>query len=111
MTPEGKVKVWLKKKLLADFPGIWIYKAPGGPFGQAGVSDFVCFWQGVLICIEAKADRTCKPTKLQLKFLNAIANNGGVAAVMKGKDETRYKMIYDAAMAQRHIIYRGQPIE
>jgi hypothetical protein len=92
-TPEGKVKAWLKRKTDAAWPEAYTYSPPGGMFGQGGAPDRLYFWKGVFIVIEVKATKDNEPTQLQLKRLRHIAGQGGVAAVLRGKDEERWQQI------------------
>ena len=102
-TPEGRVKRWLygdKKKpgrLLQTFPGAYVYKPPGGRFGVAGTPDCFLLWRGVFIAIEVKADGN-EATDLQLRRLRTIIAQGGVGAVMVGRDEVKLLRIYTAVM-------------
>ncbi len=101
MTPEGKVKIWLDKQLDKYLPGHWKVKPRGGPFGKAGTGDYIVCWQGIFIMIEVKADESCHATPLQLHQLNAVIDAGGIAAVIKGKDEQRVIRIRDAVMQMK----------
>jgi hypothetical protein len=91
LTPEGKVKRWLygtREKpgvLFTYFPGAYVYKPPGGMFGQAGAPDCFMLWQGVFVGLEVKSDDG-EATDLQIKRLKQIIAQGGVGAVIKGKD-------------------------
>jgi hypothetical protein len=104
-TPEGAVKRWLygdKKKpgrLFHYFPGAYVYKPPGGMFGRNGTPDCFLVWRGVFIAIEVKAEDG-DPMALQLKSLRAIAAAGGVAALIRGKDEDRLRAIHQEVMAR-----------
>lgn len=93
MTPEGKVKKWLDGRLDDLMPGHWRCKPKGGAFGKAGTGDYIICWHGVFIMIEVKADETCKPTDLQLFQLKCVQEAGGIAAVIKGRNETRLQSI------------------
>lgn len=104
-TPEGKVKRWLygtkqsPGRLPKLFPGAYIYKPPGGMFGQAGAPDCFLLWRGVLVGLEVKSE-TGAPTALQLKRLRDIIAQGGVGAVIVGKDERKLMALYAAVMAK-----------
>lgn len=104
-TPEGKVKRWLygdKRKpgrLPNLFPGAYVYKPPGGMFGQAGAPDCFFLWRGVFVAIEVKAEGI-PGTELQLRRLRTIIAAGGVGAVVSGKDERKLMAIYAAVMAK-----------
>lgn len=98
-TPEGKVKLFVDKIMLKAFPGIWKYNPPGGAFGRAGIPDKIFLWKGVMIAIEVKSE-TGQPTKLQLKRLNELRDQGCIAAIVKGCDEARMNAIINAVNAE-----------
>lgn len=105
-TPEGKVKRWLygttqKLGVLFEyFPGAYVYKPPGGMFGQGGASDCFVLWSGVFIALEIKREFGNDPTPLQLKRLRKITEQGGIGAVLKGRDRAKLQLIKDAVMAK-----------
>lgn len=74
-TPEGKVKRKLDKMLKEE--GIWYYNPQAGPFGRAGIPDKVAIINGRFIGMECKADKTKKPTALQVKAMKEIEMAGG----------------------------------
>ena len=79
-TPEGKIKNKLDKML--KYEKVWYYSPQAGPFGRAGVPDRVAILGGQFIGIECKADRTKKPTALQLKCMQDIEDAGGKCFVV-----------------------------
>jgi|TARA_R100001463_G_scaffold1362_6_gene6006 hypothetical protein len=79
-TPEGKIKNKLDKML--KYEKVWYYSPQAGPFGRAGVPDRVAILGGQFIGIECKADRTKKPTALQLKCMQEIEDAGGKCFVV-----------------------------
>lgn len=74
-TPEGKIKSRLDKMLKAE--GVWYYSPQAGPFGVAGIPDRVAIVTGQFVGIECKADKTKKPTALQMKCMRDIEQAGG----------------------------------
>jgi hypothetical protein len=104
-TPEGRVKRWLYGTtqkpgvLFKYFPDAYVYKPPGGMFGQGGAPDCFLVWRGVFVGLEVKAEGN-EPSALQLKRLRHIIRQGGVGAVITGKDEVRLQQIYRAVMAK-----------
>jgi hypothetical protein len=84
-TPEGRIKSKLDKMLKSE--KVWFYSPQAGPFGRAGVPDRVAILEGQFIGIECKADRTKKPTALQLKCMKEIEMAGGKCFVVYD-DET-----------------------
>ena len=79
-TPEGKIKNKLDQML--KYEKVWYYSPQAGPFGRAGVPDRVAILGGQFIGIECKADRTKKPTALQLKCMQEIEDAGGKCFVV-----------------------------
>lgn len=96
-TPEAKVKIFIDKYMKDNFEGIWRYAPPGGMYGNAGMPDRVYLWNGIFIAIEAKAEGN-SPTKSQWMQLNHVAQQGGVAAVVVGKDINKMNKIKNAIM-------------
>jgi len=93
VTPEGRVKTWAMRRIRQELVEAWLYFAPGGRFGQAGIPDLIGLWRGVSFAIEFKADETKKPTPMQVQQLNKLQSQGAVAAVLKGKDQERLNLI------------------
>lgn len=79
-TPEGKIKNKLDKML--KYEKVWYYSPQAGPFGRAGVPDRVAILRGQFLGIECKADRSKKPTALQLKCMQEIEDAGGKCFVV-----------------------------
>lgn len=79
-TPEGKIKAKLDR-LLKEL-GVWYYSPQAGPFGFAGIPDRVAIVRGLFIGIECKADRSKKPTALQVKCMRDIEAAGGKCFVV-----------------------------
>lgn len=98
-TPEGKVKRWVKERLKRDYPGAWIYWAPGGMFGRAGTPDCLFVWRGVFVGLEVKAEGG-RASALQLRSLQQISEAGGIAAVCYGRDSAKMDAIFAAVMAR-----------
>lgn len=103
-TPEGKVKKFVDKKMLEAFPGIWKYNPPGGAFGRAGIPDKLFLYKGVMIAIEVKSD-VGTPTKLQMKQLQLLQEQGCIAAIVRGCDDARISAIISAV--KKELIRRG----
>jgi hypothetical protein len=74
-TPEGRIKSKLDKMMKAE--GVWFYSPQAGPFGVAGIPDRVAIVAGQFVGIECKADKTKKPTALQMKCMRDIEQAGG----------------------------------
>jgi hypothetical protein len=78
-TPEGKVKDKIKKILKAH--DIYFAMPMGTGYGNAGVPDFLCCFDGKFLAIEAKANGG-KTTALQQKNLSDVERSGGMAWVV-----------------------------
>jgi hypothetical protein len=99
MTPEAKVKIWVDKWLDREMPGHWRYKPRGGPFGQAGTSDYLICWQGIFVALEIKAEGG-ELTALQLASLKCVERSGGIAAVIRGRDSARLAEVKRRVLAK-----------
>jgi Holliday junction resolvase len=79
MTPEAKVK---KKvvDILKTVGAYYFFPATGG-FGRSGVPDIIVCLKGQFIGLECKAGNN-KPTALQERELQRIADAGGQAFVI-----------------------------
>lgn len=65
---------------------VWFYSPQAGPFGRSGVPDRVAIVKGRFVGIEAKADYTKKPTKLQQHCMKQIEAAGGICFVVYDMD-------------------------
>lgn len=80
-TPEGavkaKIKAWLKAR------NIWYCMPMGTGFGNSGVPDFVCCWDGRFMAIEAKAPgKRSNTTVMQDNQIMGIHKSSGMAVVV-----------------------------
>lgn len=88
-TPEKKVKDKVKSILAAH--EVYFFMPPANGYGRAGVPDIVACVNGWFLAIETKANGN-KPTALQIREIETIRRNNGVAVVV---DETNYDMLPD----------------
>jgi len=79
MTPEAKVKKVVVQQL-KDVGAYYFYPVTGG-YGGSGVPDVVGCYNGLFFAIECKAGKN-KPTKLQEKNMEWIADAGGLTWVV-----------------------------
>jgi hypothetical protein len=79
-TPEGKVKRALDRMFHQE--RVWFYSPQAGPFGVAGIPDRVAVVGGLFLGVECKADKSKKPTRLQLKCMRDIEAAGGKCFVV-----------------------------
>jgi hypothetical protein len=73
--PEAKIKKKVKDLLTAH--GIWYFMPGNNGFGKSGIPDIIAIIDGRFVGIECKADKTKKPTPLQLKCGDEIMAAGG----------------------------------
>jgi hypothetical protein len=88
-TPEKKVKDKVKAILTAH--EVYFFMPPANGYGRAGVPDIIACVNGWFLAIETKANGG-KPTALQIREIETIRRNNGVAVVV---DETNYDMLPD----------------
>jgi len=82
-SPEGKIKKKLDKLLKErEKRGLWYFNPQAGPFGKAGIPDKLVCAGGHFVGIECKADRTKKPTALQVQCMDKITLAGGTCFVV-----------------------------
>ena len=79
MTPEGKIKSKIRKRL--DALGCWYFMPPGGAYGRKGIPDFVGCYNGKFFAIEAKAGKGTT-TVLQDVTIKRIRAHHGIALVV-----------------------------
>lgn len=75
MTPEGKVKKQVTEMLKKY--SIWYFFPGNNGFGKSGIPDIIAIVAGDFVGIEAKADKTKKPTELQTICGKQIQAAGG----------------------------------
>lgn len=110
MTPEGKVKQWLRELMKQRYGhlGFWHYCPPGSRFGQAGTMDDIWLIDHVFVAIETKSgEGSYEITPLQRKRLQTVHDAGGVAAQMIGKDGVRLLQIFEEIDRRRNAYHHG----
>ena len=93
-TPEGKIKVKLDKMLKSYGKQVWYYNPQAGAFGRAGIPDKILCVNGYFIGVECKADRSKKPTALQLQCMEQIELAGGVCFVVYDNETINQVKLY-----------------
>lgn len=88
-TPEKAVKA--KVKAVLESEGVYYFMPPANGYGRAGIPDFIICVNGLFFAIETKANGN-KPTALQIREIETIRRNNGVAVVV---DETNWDMVRD----------------
>jgi hypothetical protein len=96
-TPEGKIK--RKVKEIFALQKVWYFMPASNGFGKAGIPDFIACVDGFFISVETKADKTKKPTALQIKCGEQIREAGGVWMVVYDED-TLYDLLQVILIAQ-----------
>lgn len=99
VTPEGKVKIYVRKFMQTHFPGHFYYSPMGGAFGKSGMPDHLYLWKGILIGIEVKADKG-RLSELQRQTLDLMSKQGAICAVVYGKDDEKMMLIKSAIEAE-----------
>lgn len=84
LTPEGKVKRKVVEVLKEH--GVWYFFPANNGFGMAGIPDIIAVVKGQFLGIEVKADKTKKPTALQVQCGAKIQKAGGWWVVVYDKD-------------------------
>lgn len=86
-TPEKAVKA--KVKAVLESEGVYYFMPPANGYGRSGVPDIIACVNGFFFAIETKANGN-KPTALQIREIETIRRNHGVAVVV---DETNWDMV------------------
>ena len=80
MTPEGKIKRKVVEVLKTH--NVWYFFPANNGFGKAGIPDIIAIVDGHFVGVEVKADRTKKPTALQVQCGKEIESAGGTWMVV-----------------------------
>jgi len=86
-TPEKVVKDKVMSILRDE--GVYYFMPPANGLGRSGIPDIVACVNGLFLAVECKAGGN-KPTALQIREIEAIRRNDGVAVVV---DETNWDMV------------------
>jgi hypothetical protein len=87
-TPEGKVKVEVKK-ILKEY-GVWFFCPMQNGFGVVGIPDFICCLDGHFFAIETKAPKKLSNlTPNQIRVIEDIKNHNGSAIVVSDAELVR----------------------
>lgn len=79
----------LTNRVLAEIRrrGGYAEKIHGGPLQQAGIPDVIACYRGRFFGIEVKDDERLEPTDLQKYVLGLIRAAGGIALLVRSKNE------------------------
>ena len=80
LTPEAKTKRKVVEILKKH--KVWYFFPANNGFGKAGIPDIIAIVNGEFVGIEVKADKTKKPTALQVKCGKEIEEAGGTWLVV-----------------------------
>lgn len=93
MTPEGKVKLAVKK-WLKDRNVFWFCPVQNG-LGVVGIPDFLCCFNGKFVAIETKAPgKKSNTTPNQQARIQEITDSGGVAIVVDNVKDLDALLVY-----------------
>ncbi len=83
MTPEGRVKEWVKT-LLDSYKaaGLWYFMPVQGGWGKQGIPDFIISFRGRFIAVETKAANGVL-TSLQGLQLSLLKGSGALILVVR----------------------------
>jgi hypothetical protein len=73
-------------RLIRDRGG-YVVKQHGSAYGRSGVPDLLCCYVGRFLGLEAKRPGMAGPTKLQLHELGQIRQAGGIAGVVRSRED------------------------
>ena len=73
--------------------GIWQLARYQAQSNQNGLPDRLYLYKGYLLGLELKTDEG-KPTKLQIRKIDEINKNGGIALIIKNVDEVKRLIMY-----------------
>jgi len=76
------------KRYLKKVPDCFFWKEHGGIYGTAGIPDIICCIGGRFVAFEVKTEKG-KVTKLQEATIRKINKCGGVATVVRSKEEVQ----------------------
>lgn len=99
-TPEGKIKARVDKAL--HQAGVWFYSPQAGPYGRSGIPDRIAIVGGLFVGIECKADRTKKPTRLQVQCMAQIEAAGGKCFLVYDEDSLAQLVKFIQGIAKPH---------
>ena len=83
-TPEGKIKKKLDTMLKSL--DVWFYSPQSGIYGKSGIPDRIAVANGRFIGIECKANKSRKPTALQVRCMKDIERANGKCFVVYDDD-------------------------
>lgn len=85
-TKESKLEEEIEKLMQKE--GIWQLARYQAQSNQNGLPDRLYLYKGILLGLELKTDKG-KPTKLQIKKIGEINNNGGIGLFIRNVETVR----------------------
>ena len=101
-TKESKLEQDIEKFM--NSKGIWQLARYQAQSNQNGLPDRIYLYKGYLLGLELKTDEG-KPTKLQLKKLDAINKNGGIGLIVRSVRTVEQLVKYIDAYEQYTFTY------
>lgn len=92
MTPEGRVKAWVKRTLEAR--GVYFFMPVSNGMGRHGIPDVICCANARFLAIECKAGKGAT-TALQDRELQRIRDAGGIALVVSDDPITQETLLIE----------------
>jgi hypothetical protein len=91
-TPEGRVKR-KTTELLRQY-GLWYFYPGNNGFGKSGIPDIIAIVRGTFVGIECKADKSKKPTALQLGTGAQIRDAGALWFLVYDEESLQLLELY-----------------
>lgn len=88
MTPEGRIKAKVKRRLKAEFPKHWPFMPVQTGYGAPALDFLICI-AGRFVSIETKKPGG-KPTPLQETTIQNIRDAGGLVFVVDGDESLEH---------------------
>ena len=95
MTPEGKVKAWIRGRIKDRYPESYVYSTFVGQYGKKGLPDLIMCINGFFVSIEVKTE-TGSVTKIQEAEGAKIVKSGGFWVTIYGKNEVAIQSLFSA---------------
>jgi len=100
--PEAKIKRHITSVL--KYHGIWYFFPASNGFGRAGIPDIIAIVDGQFVGIEARADKSKKPTALQKLCGEQIRSAGGEWFLVRCQEDIE---TLDDFLSSRELGFNG----
>lgn len=106
MTPEGRIKALVKRRMTAAFPDAYCFRPVQNGMGAPGLDEFWCI-HGLWVAIEDKAPGL-KMTERQKTTAADIIKAGGLVFMVDGEERLNAAIAFiRQAVAQRNCEAQG----